>query len=296
MKKSYLLLSFSLVALFATLNVTTVKSKITSPPAGSAGDPSTSGVTCAQSGCHAAPTQTPPNGDLTLNIGTGNPTTALSGFVYTPGTVYNIAFSFQGLTSATHPFYGFQIVALNASNAQAGTMTVTSSTTTQVNTGAFTGTRQYMGHKTANSGHNWIFKWTAPAAGTGPVSFYYAYNKCDASSATPTVAQGTIYKGSVTTQEGPTGIADIADKVSELNIFPNPISNQFSMSFDLKEANPVSSQLYSIDGKLVKELINEKIENGHVVSQFDVQDLQSGIYMVRLNIGDASVTKRIVKQ
>jgi len=62
------------------------------------------------------------------------------------------------------------------------------------------------------------------------------------------------------------------------------------------EANTVSSQLYSLNGQLVKQLINAKTEQGHVVQNFDVRDLPSGIYLVKLNVGDASVTKKIIKQ
>ena len=295
MKKKYFLLTVFLVAAFATFNITTVKSKITSPPAGNSGDPFTA-MTCAQSGCHPQPAQTPPNGDLTLNIGTGNPTTPLNGFVFTPGTLYNIAFSFPAIVGATHPFYGFQIVALDASNAQAGTMAVSNAATTQINTSVATGSRQYMGHHTANSGHNWVFKWTAPATCSGPVTFYYAYNKCNASAANPSAAEGTIYSSEVTIQCSGAGIENISDKVSELNVFPNPINSDFSISFDLKEANDVSAQLYSLDGKRAKELINEKTEIGHFTQQFDVRELPSGIYLVKLNVGGASVTRKIVKQ
>lgn len=295
MNKKYVLLSIFLVAILATLNVTTVNSKISAPPVASAGDPFNSGATCAQSGCHAGPAQTPGANDLTLNIGTGQPTTALAGFHYVPGTLYNLAFSIN-LFATTNPYYGFQIVALDASNNKAGTMTVSNSATTQIVTHAATGTRQYMGHHNANNTHTWPFKWTAPAAGTGPVTFYYAYNICNASSATPNNPEGTIYHSSVTIQELSSGIADISDKVSELSIFPNPISSDFNISFDLKETEKVSAQLYSLDGRLVKELINEKTADGHFTQNSDAGGLSSGVYLIKLNVGDASVTKKILKQ
>jgi len=295
MNKKYLLLSVFLVAVFATLNVKQVNSKITSPPAGNSGDPFTN-LTCAQSGCHPGPALTVPNGDLTLTIGTGNPSTPLNGFTFTPGTQYNIAFSVQGLVGATHPFYGFQIVALDASDEKAGTMAVTNAATTQINTSGPTGTRQYMGHKTANSTHNWVFKWTAPSACSGPVNFYYTYNKADASAANPSAAEGSIYYGVATASCSGTGIEDISAHVSNLNIFPNPISNEFAVAFDLKESNNVSLQLYSVTGELVKQLINEKIDGSHVTRQFNTQDLPVGIYLAKLNVGQASTTQKIVKQ
>ncbi|HLP20123.1 MAG TPA: choice-of-anchor V domain-containing protein [Chitinophagales bacterium] len=285
MKKNYLLFSLFLIALFAVLNIKPVNSEIPKPPAGSAGDPLT-GKTCAQNGCHPSPSQAVPNGGLTLNIGTGNPTTALtSSFEYTPGTAYNIGFGINASTGR----YGFQMSSLTAANAQAGSFTATNTTTTQVTTaGGF----QYVGHKNANSTKNWVYKWTAPAAG-GAVTLYYAYNTAD----NDDEATGdVIYSGSVTINSAGVGIADISTKLSGLNVFPNPINNQFSMSFNLNETSKVSAQLYSLDGKEVQELMNEKVTNGDFNRPFDVSALPSGIYLMKLNVGDASVTQKIVKQ
>jgi hypothetical protein len=296
MKKNYLLLSLFLIAVFAILNVTVVNSKLVSPPAGSSGDPFAAGLTCVQSGCHATGPVTSTSANLTLKIGTSSPTTDLTNsFQYTPGTQYNIAFSI--LTAATtNPYYGFQIIALNSSNARAGTMIVTNANNTRIDSIGTTNARQYMGHHNANSNRNWSFKWIAPSSSTGPVSFYYCYNVCSASVANPGNPEGTIYKGTVTIQEAPTGIEDISDKISALNIFPNPVNNEFGLSFDLTEPNTVSSELYALDGQLVKQLINAKAEVGHFMQNFDVRDLPSGIYMVKLNVGEASVTKKIIKQ
>lgn len=125
------------------------------------------------------------------------------------------------------------------------------------------------------------------------VTFYYSYNTANDDN-NPT--GDVIYKGSVSIEALLSGVEDISTKVADLNIFPNPISSQFSISFDLKEADNVSAQLYSLDGKLMKELINEKMNSGNVNQQFDVNDLAAGIYLVKLNVGGATITKKIVKQ
>ncbi len=294
MNKKYLLSCFFMITVLVLVTTNNVNSKITSPPAGNSGDPVTSN-SCARSGCHATPSQTPGANDYGITIGTGSPTTPLTGFVYTPNTVYNMAFIIN-LIATTNPFYGFQIVALDAANAKAGTMQVTNTATTKINTSVATGTRQYMGHLNSNSTHNWAYKWTAPAAGTGPVIFYYSYNVCNASSATPNSAEGTIYKGVIPIQEAPSFIEDISNKISELNIFPNPISNEFSISFDAKVTETVSAQLFSLDGKEVSQLLNEKIAQGRFVREFNTNDLPAGIYLLQLNVGGAFVTKKLVKQ
>ena len=68
------------------------------------------------------------------------------------------------------------------------------------------------------------------------------------------------------------------------------------MSFNLNETSKVSAQLYSLDGKEVQELMNEKVTNGDFNRPFDVSALPAGIYLMKLNVGDASVTQKIVKQ
>jgi len=291
MNKKYLLTCFFMITVLVLVTTNNVNSKITSPPAGNSGDPVTNN-NCGGSGCHVMPALSPGANDYAISIGTGSPTTPLQGFVYTPNTVYNMAFIIN-LIATTNPFYGFQIVALDAANAKAGTMQATNLVTTQINT---SGTRQYMGHHTANNNHNWSYKWTSPTAGTGPVIFYFAYNVCNASSATPNSPQGTIYNGVIPIQEAPAAIDDIASKVSDLNIFPNPISNELSVSFNLKETETVSSQLYSLDGKEVNQLMNEKVSEGNFMRVFNTNNLPSGIYLLQLNVGGASIIKKIIKQ
>lgn len=290
MNKKYLLLSLFFAALFATLNIKMVNSEVAKPPSGSSGDVLTN-KTCAQAGCHPSPAQnaaTTGTNSHTLNIGTGNPTTPLTnGFAYTPGTQYNIGLVINSATGR----YGFQMSALNASNGQAGTFAATTASTTQVTTLPGAAGYQYVGHKNASSNKTWVYKWTAPASG-GPVTLYYAYNCADDDDES---TGDIIYKGSVTLTAPSVGIADISEKLSGLNVFPNPINSDFSMSFNLNENSQVSAQLYSLDGKQSMELMNEKVNQGDFNRVFDVNNLSSGIYLMKLNVGEASVTRKIVK-
>jgi len=286
MKKIYFSFASLLLAGFFILDSTTVKSKITNPPAGSAGDPITNS-SCAQGGCHPSPAVTPTSSDLTLSIGTGTPTTALnSSFKYAGAQDYNIAFLVSSITGR----YGFQIVALDGANAQAGSFTVTNAATTKINT---SGTRQYMGHQNANNTKNWSFKWTAPVATTGNVTFYYSFVTADNNNQS---SGDVVYKGSVTiSPETTSAIEPIETKLSNLSIMPNPVNNQFALSFDLLETSEVSAQLFTLDGRLVYELMNEHLSAGNCSRTISANDLNAGIYLVKLNVGQSSVTKKIVK-
>ncbi len=289
MKKNYLLLSVSVFALLLFLNTEKVNSKISSPPAGSAGDPFTN-ASCSQNGCHGGATITPTANDLTLTIGTNTPTTPLnSSFEYTGGTQYNIGFLINAFTGR----YGFQIVALDGANAQAGTMTVTNAATTKINTSPGTGTRQYMGHLNASSTKNWVFRWTAPAATTGPVTFYYSYATEDGDDNPGT---NNIYKSSVTINPAASAIQDINTKVEALQVFPNPVTSEVGVSFNLLEAGAVSANLYSLDGKRVTGFEVENASSGLFSKILNVSDIDAGVYLLQLNVNGASVTQKIIKQ
>jgi hypothetical protein len=289
MKKIYFSFASLAIAAFFIFDATIVKSKITSPPAGTSGDPITNS-SCAAGGCHPSPAVTPTSSDLALTIGTGTPTTSLnSSFKYAGSEIYNINF---GITSFTGR-YGFQMVALDASNNQAGTFAATNAATTKRVTSVGTGTREYMGHLNANATKNWTFRWTSPATTTGNVTFYYAFVTADNNNQS---SGDVVYKGSVTiSPESASAIEPIDTKLSNLSIMPNPVNNQFAVSFDLLETNKVSAQLYSIDGRLVQELMNEQLPAGNCSKSFDANELNAGIYLVKLNIGQSSVTKKIVK-
>lgn len=285
MNKKLLLFTSAFVLAAIVFNTTTVNSEITTPPAGSAGDPVT-GKSCAQSGCHPSPAQTPSANDLTINIGTGTPSTPLnSSFKYDGGTTYNIAF----LPTAFTGRYGFQIIALDAANNMAGTFTVSNAATTAIKTA---GNYKYMGHLNASSFKQWVFKWTAPAASTGNVTFYYAYNTADNDN-TPT--GDVIYKGSVTISPNLTSLNDLAAKVSDLTVFPNPVSGEFSLSFNATETMDATAAMYNLNGDLVNTLLDETISEGFYTRTFNISNLPAGVYMVKISSGNASIVKKIFK-
>ena len=123
---------------------------------GSPGD----GSTC--SSCHGPTTKV--TGLITSNIPAGG---------YTPGTVYSVTIT---ATAASKVNFGFSMSPQNASGTLLGTLTNTGSNT-QLNS-FFGGTaNKYVTHtsagRTGSTGsHSWSVDWTAPASGTGDVTFY----------------------------------------------------------------------------------------------------------------------------
>jgi hypothetical protein len=127
----------------------------TGAPAGYTGSPG-DGQNCTA--CHGG-TATTSTGWITSNIpGTG----------YVPGQTYQITAT-NNLTGSGK--YGFEVSPQNVAGGLLGTLAAGSGS-------QLVGSGKYVTHTNANITNNvWTFNWTAPATGTGPVTFYGAFAK-----------------------------------------------------------------------------------------------------------------------
>lgn len=122
--------------------------------------------TCADVGCHAQNALNVSGGALMLTV----PET------YVPNEVYTIVVD---LSRAGQSKWGFEMTALDANGVRAGSFTAGDAADTQLTE---TNSKQYIQHTTAgtaagtNDAHGWEFKWTAPDADVGPITFYAAGN------------------------------------------------------------------------------------------------------------------------
>lgn len=145
------ILSFGAVILFSSYTIMYP----TGAPAAKTGSPGDGGI-CTE--CHGG-TATTTAGQITSNI-------PASGYV--PGQTYQI--------TATNPLtgsgkYGFEVSPQNVAGTLLGTLVA--------GTGSqLVGGNKYVTHSNANTTtSSWTFSWTAPAAGTGTVTFYGAFAK-----------------------------------------------------------------------------------------------------------------------
>ncbi len=157
-------LSLLLVLLFTgLLAVEQAYTNSGGPPAGHTGAPTES--TCLS--CHGGSSLNPGNAIRTL-VFNGN--TSLTSYV--PGTTYTVVYT---VSNPATTVFGFQMIAKRANGTNAGAFIVTSPTQTQLVSGYLQQT--FAGSQASPAGSkSWSFSWTAPAAGTGTVSFYVATN------------------------------------------------------------------------------------------------------------------------
>src|SRR5690349_22876987 len=165
MKVRYSLLAFLFVGIFACIVLDAVNNRVDShtsgAPAMCTGSPGDGGATCKN--CHAGPTPTTQAGMITSNIPAAG---------YSPGQTYTITAT---VSRNGHTKFGFEISPQSPTGTLLGTLIVTNSTEMQL-----VGSGKYITHKSAGvtgtNSRTWVFNWTAPAAGTGNVTFYGAFN------------------------------------------------------------------------------------------------------------------------
>lgn len=79
-----------------------------------------------------------------------------------------------------------------------------------------------------------------------------------------------------------------------VNIYPNPIVNNATIEFDMIETAKVTYQVYDLSGRLVSNVtLGTYAEGTHNVN-FNVDNLNSGTYIIRVQAGKMSKTSKIL--
>ena len=153
-----------LFLLFFVASSSSVFAFSSGPPDEKTGAPNEN--TCAQIGCHTANDLNVSGGSLILTV----PET------YVPSEVYTIVVD---LSRTGQSRWGFEMTALDADGARAGSFAVDAAGATQLSEA---NSKQYIKHTSigtaqgTNDTHSWEFQWTAPDADIGPITFYAAGN------------------------------------------------------------------------------------------------------------------------
>ncbi len=77
--------------------------------------------------------------------------------------------------------------------------------------------------------------------------------------------------------------------------FPNPFQNQTTIEYELTQEGNVSLDLLDVNGRFIKHLYKGKKPQGTYSKQFDVSGLTPGLYLIRLQSGNAIVYRKMIK-
>lgn len=82
----------------------------------------------------------------------------------------------------------------------------------------------------------------------------------------------------------------------QVNAFPNPFGNQFTLQLTINESAEVRIDLADVMGKMVKSISNQRLSAGEHAIPIEGYGLSAGVYFARVQIGSVVQTVRVVKQ
>jgi hypothetical protein len=258
MKKIYFVLIVPL--LFIVLAPTS------GPGAGYTGSP-LDGQDCSD--CHTPGPATQAANLIVIDVG-------LNGYI--PGQTYPLTVICDDIVAEK---YGFQITS-ETSSAKAGTWIITDAARTQLKSGTAV-THTSGGTAPNGSPNTWSMEWTAPVAGSGPVTFYVAINQTDNLG---TNAGDQIYVASFNIDESGVGIAENLDH-SIGNLYPNPATDFVHLN------TPANAEIrvYDNAGREVISLVTVQ-----AFQEIDISGLQQGVYFVKVGLDGQYASRSFIKR
>lgn len=206
---------------------------------------------------------------------------------YMPGVTYDVEVSIG--TSTTPAGYGFQVLALQDSdNSSVSSWANNLTANTRISTA---GGRQYFEQLGVAANNTFEAEWTAPASGSGNVTFYAVGNAVNNNSQTS--GDQSVTK-EITFTESTTSTSGLAKLGISLAVFPNPTVEALTLTLNTEETKDLIINIYNIEGQKVQGQ-NVIAQTGENRFQFDVATYTSGIYFVEITDGINRTSTRFVK-
>lgn len=227
------------------------------PPAGHSGDPAGGNQNCTA--CHSGSQAQMETGWISSNIPTSG---------YVPGTTYSI---FANATGPSITKFGFQISPQNSSGVFLGTLVNTNSQT------QLSSNQKYI-HQTSSGtagtgSKTWTFNWIAPAANSGSVTFYGAFNLTNSGNNT----SGDVIKLSTFTINENTTVDIQSNNASfDLKLFPNPTNDYLYIHAD-NFSQEINYKIIDVAGAI---LFDGKLSSSK--STIDMTGFPAGIYFLQI--------------
>ena len=218
----------------------------------------------------------------------------MDGLRYVPGQTYSVTVSVRP-EQGTPAAYGFQAQFLDASTPilQAAGLLSDPDAATQIAT--LDNGRSYAEHNGPNADSLFTFAWTAPAAGTGPVTLYLTGNlvnraegeRGDNGSSAPYML--TLTEGAATTSLTDAGAA------GRLLVTPNPTTGPVELQIGSAAAGNYTLRIIDASGRIVSST-DHRLAGGTPTLPADLTGLPAGLYYAHVSGPELRLTVPVRKQ
>jgi len=245
------------------------------------GSPLSNG-SCNTVGCHASGAFNP---SVTVEVLTGSTVVT----EYEPGATYTVRVTIAAGTG-TPAEYGFQTVALNSADENAGEWSVIPNGGQQHVT--FANDVTYVEHSMPSTSNTFTTaSWDAPLTGGGDVTFYAGAIATNDNGGTSGDGGATA---SVTLSEAGMSATNDLERSLGFSVFPNPAQEALNLQINSLISGPVDLRITDVSGKTIHRERFDLFE-GEFTKRVDISDLNNGLYLLFLSNESGVATETIVK-
>lgn len=91
-------------------------------------------------------------------------------------------------------------------------------------------------------------------------------------------------------------VSSEAENANGLSVFPNPFSNEYTVSFSAKTETSATIEMLDIQGKLVNTQFSDVSKGYNTITIDNISRLQTGIYFVKVTIGSETKVMKLIKE
>lgn len=213
---------------------------------------------------------------------------------YIPGQQYTARVTINTNVPSLTGF-GFQMIALRDSGntdldgfSDPGNNTVNNYKIATIPNG-----RTYAEHDNV-SVNNSVFNvvWTAPAAGTGPITFYTAGNAVNRNGSTS--GDGAAATTLKLTEQSATSAPELSDASLQMKVWPNPVSDIARVEINTAQAGQYQFRVVDISGKTVWQQ-TQRLGQGASWLEIPAAVWAPGMYCLEAVSGDARQVIKLVR-
>ena len=95
---------------------------------------------------------------------------------------------------------------------------------------------------------------------------------------------------------GTVGLNEQENAAFSFDAYPNPATESFNISYELKQPEDVTISLYDLQGRLVREIEKKHLAPGTYENKIEAKsfDLNSGVYILKMQTKDGLISKKLV--
>ncbi|MFK8007476.1 MAG: S8 family serine peptidase [Saprospiraceae bacterium] len=91
------------------------------------------------------------------------------------------------------------------------------------------------------------------------------------------------------------GVKKIKERISKVEIFPNPFSENIFVSFNLSKKSTIGIELVTVDGQVIFNTTSKKNQGTQSIEVSDLKILPQGVYFIKIKTDNNFIIKKIVK-